>query len=431
MGPSQGRHSAVNVLRITARAQGLQPSDLGPTMARPPIVGERFDHLAGRAFHPWREAPMQRRHEALGAKMMVAGLWRRPANYAAGGDSAIAEETRAVRTGVGVIDVSTLGKIEVRGPDAAVFLDRIYVTAHAKQPVGRSRYALLLDDAGSIVDDGVACRFAEEQFYLTATTGQADATYRLLTWFNAQWGMNVDIANLTGAFAAVNIAGPLARQALMPLVEGIDLAAPAFPYLAVRMGTVGGIAARFLRVGFVGEPGYEIHVPATHGEALWDLLIEAGKPFGITPFGVEAQRLLRLEKGHVIIGQDTDGLTTPHEANMAWAVPKAKKEYRGKSAVESRRERGSDRLLVGFRLKQLGPPPPENCLIVDHDTIVGRVTSAAASEACGGGIGLAFLPPGQSMVGSDFEIRLPSGALIAAEVAATPFYDPGNKRQEL
>ena len=236
MGPGQGRHSAANVLRITARAQGLHPADLAPTMARPPVTGERFDHLAGQAFHPWRDTPMQGRHEGLGARMMVAGLWRRPASYAAGGEAAIAEEAEAVRTGVGLIDVSTLGKIELRGPDAAAFLDRIYMTPHARQPVGRSRYALLLDDAGSIIDDGVACRFAEDQFYVTATTGQADATYRLLTWFNAQWGMDVDITNLTGAFAAINIAGPLARQALAPLVEGVDLEPGGFPYLARAHG---------------------------------------------------------------------------------------------------------------------------------------------------------------------------------------------------
>jgi len=362
---------------------------------------------------------------------MVAGLWRRPAFYGTGGDAAVGEEARAVRNGVGMIDVSTLGKIEVRGPDAAAFLDRIYVTPHARQPVGRSRYALLLDDSGSIIDDGVACRFAEDQFYVTATTGQADATYRLLTWFNAQWGMNVDIANLTGAFAAVNIVGPLARQVLAPLVEEVDLAGAAFPYLAVRLGTVGGIAARFLRVGFVGELGYEIHVPASQGEALWDVLIDAGSALGIRPFGVEAQRLLRLEKGHVIIGQDTDGLTTPHEANMAWAVPRTKQEYRGKSAVETRRERGSDRLLVGFRLSEIGAAPPENCLAVDGDSMIGRVTSAALSDALGAVIGLAFLPPARSTSGSAFDIRLPSGALVAAEVTATPFYDPEHKRQDL
>ncbi|MCP4382457.1 MAG: FAD-dependent oxidoreductase [Hyphomicrobiales bacterium] len=433
MGPSQGRHSAVNVERIAARARGGDPEMFGPTTLRPPLAGERFDRLAGRAFHPWRDSPMQRRHETLGAEMMLAGLWRRPAVYPANGNrqAAIAAEVEAVRTSVGLIDVSPLGKIEIRGPDAAVFLDRIYLTPHAKQPVGRSRYAILLDDGGSIVDDGVACRFGEEQFYVTATTGQADATYRLLTWFNAQWQMAVDITNSTGAFAAVNIAGPLARVVLSPLVEGIDMSTDGFPYLAVRSGSVGGIPARLLRVGFVGELGYEIHVPAIQGEALWDLLTEAGKPQGLKPFGVEAQRLLRLEKGHVIIGQDTDGLTTPHEANMAWAVRKTKQDYRGKAAVDFRQKRSAERILTGFRLTQGQVPPPENCLVIDGDEIAGRVTSAAVSAACDGVIGLAFVPPGANAPGTPLSIRMPNGDRIAAVAAETPFYDPSNERQAL
>lgn len=433
MGPSQGRHSATNVARIAAKARGVDPETLGLTTLRPPLTGERFDRLAGRGFHPWRDSPMQRRHEALGAEMMVAGLWRRPAVYRVNGDrqKVIAAEVEAVRTAIGLIDVSPLGKIELRGPDAAAFLDRVYLTPHAKQPVARSRYAVLLDDGGSIVDDGVACRFGEEQFYVTATTGQADATYRLLTWLNAQWRMAVDITNATGSFAAVNIAGPLAREVLAPLVEGIDMSADGFPYLAVRSATVGGIPARLLRVGFVGELGYEIHVPAVQGEALWDLLAEAGKPHGMKPFGVEAQRLLRLEKGHVIIGQDTDALTTPHEADMAWAVRKTKEDYRGKAAVELRQARGSDRILTGFRLEQPGPPPPENCLLIDGDEIAGRVTSAAVSAACGGVIGLAFAPPGTNAPGTPFSIRMPGGDLVAAVAAATPFYDPSNERQAL
>lgn len=433
MGPSQGRHSAVNVLRIAARARGAAPETLGPTTLRPPFTGERFDRLAGRGFHPWRDSPMQRRHEALGAEMMIAGLWRRPAVYGPGDDrqAAIAAEARAVHTAVGLIDVSPLGKVELRGPDAATFLNRIYLTPHAKQAVGKSRYAVLLDDGGAIVDDGVACRFAEEHFYLTATTGQADATYRLLTWFNAQWGMDVDITNTTGAFAAVNIAGPLAREVLAPLVDGTEMSADAFPYLAVRTATVGGIPARLLRVGFVGELGYEIHVPAIQGETLWDLLTDAGKPHGLKPFGVEAQRLLRLEKGHVIIGQDTDGLTTPHEADMAWAVRATKMDYRGRAAVALRQQRGSDRILTGFRLTQAGPPPPENCLVIDGDTIAGRVTSAAVSAECGGVIGLAFVPPGSRTPGTPFSIRMPSGEMVAAETTATPFYDPEGGRQAL
>ena len=188
----------------------------------------------------------------------------------------------------------------------------MYTFAYAKQPVGRSRYVLMTDQTGAIIDDGVACRFADEHFYVTATTSGVDGVYRPMLFWNAQWRLDVDVANVTAAYAGVNIAGPRSREVLQQaLRRDIDLSPTAFPYLGVRMGTVAGIPARLLRVGFVGELGYEIHCPRIYGEALWDALMEAGKPFGIRPFGVEAQRVLRLEKGHIIVGQDTDGLTNP------------------------------------------------------------------------------------------------------------------------
>src|SRR3546814_8507282 len=166
----------------------------------------------------------------------------------------------------------------------------------------------MCDTTGTILDDGVACRLAADHFYVTATTGNADTVWRQMLWWNAQWRLEVDIANVTAAYAAGNIAGPQARWVLATLCRDIDLSPRAFPYMAVRQGTVADIPALLMRVGFVGELGYEIHVPASQGEALWDALIAAGATFGIRPFGVEAQRILRLEKGHVIVGQDTDGL---------------------------------------------------------------------------------------------------------------------------
>ena len=201
----------------------------------------------------------------------------------------------------------------------------------------------MCDRTGAIIDDGVACRLAQDHFYVTATTGGVDSVYREMLWHNAQWRLDVDIANVTAAWCGVNIAGPRARAVLEGLAEGVDLSAASFPYLGVRTGRVAGIPARLLRVGFVGELGYEIHVPASCGEALWDALIEAGAAHGIRPFGVEAQRLLRLEKGHIIVGQDTDGLTTPDEAGMAWAVSRAMPFFVGGRATEiqARRARGA------------------------------------------------------------------------------------------
>ena len=182
-----------------------------------------------------------------------------------------------------MIDVSTLGGIEVCGPDAAEFLERIYTFAYKKQEVGRSRYVLMTDESGVIADDGVACRFHQNHFYVTATTSGVDAVYRAMLWRNAQWRLDVVLTNVTAAFAGVNIAGPRSREVLARVCSDPDLSPQAFPYLGVRTGTVAGIPARLMRVGFVGELGYEIHVPASQGEALWDALLEAGKPEGHPP----------------------------------------------------------------------------------------------------------------------------------------------------
>lgn len=431
MGPGQGRQTTLMGLRILAAKRGMAPAELGPTTVRPPFTGERFQALAGEGFHPHRTSPMHHRHEALGAQQMVAGLWHRPAWYGADREKAIAEEVAAVRGACGLIDVSTLGKLEVRGPDAARFLDRAYAGAHTAQPIGRCRYALLLDVGGNVGDDGVVARLADDHFYVTGTTGQADATYRLLVWLNAHWGLDVDITAVTGAYAAVSLAGPRARRVLRAAGTDLDLSPANFPHLGVREGLVAGIPARLLRVGFVGELGWEIHVPADQGTALWDALIAAGRAEGIRPAGVEAQRILRLEKGHVIVGQDTDGLTQPDEAGLSWAVAKKKPFYWGKAAVDFRRSEGLRHTLFGFRLKEpAAAPPPESCLVVEDGRDVGRVTSAATSVACGGVVGLATLPADWPKAGRAFSIRLPNGTLAAAETIAMPAYDPDGARLE-
>ena len=433
MGPSQGRHSALASVRLAADASGRDPRAVGTTTVRPPVTGEKLGVLAGRSFEPVRHTPMHHRHVEAGAQMMVAGAWMRPAYYApsAERETAIAAEASHVRQAVGLIDVSTLGGLELRGPDAAEFLNRMYTFNYLRQEVGRVRYVLMCDRTGAIIDDGVACRLAQDHFYVTATTGGVDGVYREMLWHNAQWRLDVDIANVTAAWCGVNIAGPRARAGLESLAEGVDLSATAFPYLGVRTGQVAGIPARLLRVGFVGELGYEIHVPASCGEALWDALIEAGAAHGIRPFGVEAQRLLRLEKGHIIVGQDTDGLTTPDEADMTWAVSRRKPFFVGAKATEIQGRAPALRKLVGFVLPETGAAPPEECCLVIKDgEIAGRVTSAMTSPSLDRVIGLAFLPPDDAEPGTRFKIRRPNGAMVEAEVAKIPFYDPDNARQE-
>jgi sarcosine oxidase subunit alpha len=438
MGPSQGRHSALATARLVARETERKVAEIGVTTARPPFTGEQLGVLGGRVFEPERLTAMHHRHLEQGAQMMTAGLWWRPAYYGpkAERETAIREEALAVRQNVAMIDVSTLGGLEVRGPDAAEFLERMYTFAYKKQPVGRSRYVLMTNDAGTVIDDGVACRLGEDHFYVTATTGGVDRVYRTMLWWNAQWRLEVDVANVTAAYAGVNIAGPRSRQVLEGLVEEVDLSAEAFPYMGLREGRVAGIPARLMRVGFVGELGYEIHVPAAQGEALWDRLTEAGKAQGLRPFGVEAQRVLRLEKGHIIIGQDTDAMTTPDEVDMAWAIAKKKAFFVGGRSIELRRRHPSKRKLAGFALEGASedpgtPLPEESNLVLRDGEMVGFVTSVARSPALGKTIGLAYTAADEAEPGNALRIKLTSGRVIEGRVSAPHFYDPDNQRQEL
>lgn len=433
MGPSQGRHSALPTARLVAASTNRSVSETGVTTARPPFVAEKLAHVAGRGFDPYRQTAMHQRHVELGAKMMPAGVWQRPAFYgkAKKRDACMQAEARHVREKVGLIDVSTLGGLDVRGPDAAELLNRLYTFSFTKQPVGRSRYALMTNEHGVVIDDGVCARFADNHFYVTATTSGVDRIYQQMLKWNAQWRLNVDITNVTAALAAVNVAGPDSRKVLAKLCTDVDLSREGFPYLGVRQGTVAGIPARLLRVGFVGELGYEIHVPARYGEALWDALMDAGKEFDIRPFGVETQRLLRLEKGHVIISQDTDGMTHPAEIDMGWAIARSKPFFVGKRSVEILEAQPLKRKLVGFALPATSSKPLEGHLVLNGPDISGNVTSCEYSQTLGQIIGLAYCAAEQSAPGSQIPIRVEGGEVVQATVVKLPFFDPETQRQEL
>ncbi|MGE8454962.1 MAG: glycine cleavage T C-terminal barrel domain-containing protein, partial [Pseudomonas alloputida] len=433
MGPSQGRHSALPTARLVAASTQRSVSETGVTTARPPFEAEKLAHVAGRAFDPYRQTPMHRRHLEAGAKMMPAGIWQRPAYYGKPSerDKCMQAEALHVRRKVGIIDVSTLGGLDVRGPDAAELLNRMYTFAFLKQPVGRSRYALMTNEHGVVIDDGVCARFAENHFYVTATTSGVDRIYQQMLKWNAQWRLNVDIANVTAAISAVNVAGPDSRKVLEKVCADLDLSAEGFPYLGVRLGTLAGIKARLLRVGFVGELGYEIHVPARYALKLWDALIEAGKEFDIRPFGVETQRLLRLEKGHVIISQDTDGMTHPGEIDMGWAVSRNKPFFVGRRSVDILEAQPQKRKLVGFTLPKTSPQPLEGHLVLKGPDISGNVTSCEYSQSLDQIIGLAYAAFDQSTPGQQIPIRVEDGVVVQATVVKLPFFDPDNQRQEL
>jgi sarcosine oxidase subunit alpha len=432
MGPSQGKHSNMNALRILARYRRVGVGDLGLTTARPMYHPVPMKLLAGRSFYPERRTPIDAQHAGLGAIWMPAGNWRRPEYYAVSGETraqSIDAEVHAVRNAVGLIDVGTLGKLEVYGPGAAELLDRAYAGRYSDLKVGMTRYGLMLDESGVIVDDGVIARLEPELFYFTTTTGGSASVFRELLRLNALWGLDCALVNVTGHRAAFNFAGPASREILQSLTD-VDLHEEAFPYLAVRSGQVAGAAARLMRVGFVGELGYEIHVPAGSGPGVWQALHAAGLPRGLRPFGVEAQRVLRLEKGHLIVGQDTDGLTDPHEANAQWALAMKKPFFVGQRSLRILQERGPRQKLMGIELAAPAPLPKECHLIIDKGEIAGRVTSVTYSRALNKGIGLAMLAPHLAQVGRDIQIRLDSGELLPARVAAAPFYDPKNLRQK-
>ncbi|MEY2333150.1 2Fe-2S iron-sulfur cluster-binding protein [Acidithiobacillus ferrianus] len=434
MGPSQGKHSNMNALRILGRLTGQRPDAVGTTTARPFFHPIPLSHLAGRGFHPERRTPVHPRHVALNAFFMRAGEWLRPEYYARAGcnrSACIQEEVAAVRASVGLIDVGTLGKLEVFGPQAVELLERVYVSKYANLKVGMTRYAVMCDEAGVVIDDGVIARLAADHFYFTTTTSGAAQIYRELSRLNAMWRLNCGIVNHTGAFSAMNLAGPKSREVLQQLTA-IDLSGGSFPYLAVREGRVAGIPARLMRVGFVGEWGYEIHIPAEYGITLWDAILDAGRPFSIRPFGVEAQRVLRLEKGHVIIGQDTDGLTNPYEAGLGWAIKMDKPFFIGKRSLHILSKQPLRQQLVGFQMPQeyTGPPPQESHLIIHAGEIAGRVTSIAYSQAIDAHIGLALVAPDLALSATSFEIRLTNGGFVTAQITSLPFYDPDQMRQK-
>jgi sarcosine oxidase subunit alpha len=349
--------------------------------------------------------------------MMWAGPWKRPWAYGEKPE----DEVRAVHESLGVIDVSTLGKILVEGPEAAELLERLYPNRFADLRPGRIRYGVLTTDGGRIMDDGTIARLADDLYYVTTTSTGADAVTAWFEWWNAAWGYEAEIVNVTGALAAVNLAGPRSREALQQLTED-ELGEDDFRYLDARQIEVAGVPCLALRIGFVGELGYELHFPSPAGEFLWDRLVESGA----RPFGLEPQRVLRLEKGHIIVGQDTDSESNLLTSNLRWLPKLEKDDFVGKVAVEHLGERDGREQLVGFRMED-DVVPEEGAQIVIEGRPAGRVTSARRSEAVGAVIGLAGLPLERTEDGTRFEVRVDRRTL-GGRVTSGAFYDPAGER---
>jgi len=417
MGPCQGKLCHLPSIRLYAHENRMYETAVGTTTARPPWAPVELGLLAGRELAPVRRSSMHWRHEEAGATIQWAGPWKRPYAYGERPE----DEVRAVHESLGVIDVSTLGKLFVEGPEAVALLERLYPNRFGDMKPGRIRYGVLTSDGGRIMDDGTIARLADDLFYVTTTSTGADAVTAWFEWWNAVWGYEAEIVNVTGALAAVNLAGPSSRDALQRLTED-DVSAEEFRYLDARELDVAGVPTLALRIGFVGELGYELHFPSPAGEHLWDRLVAEGA----RPFGLEPQRVLRLEKGHVIVGQDTDSESNLFSSGMSWLPKLDKDDFVGKFALEHFAQREEKERLVGFTMEE-NVVPAEGAQVVIEGMPSGRVTSARRSEAVGNVIGLAWVPADRAEAGTRVEIqvdRLRRGASITHGA----FFDPAGER---
>ena len=419
MGPCQGKMCGRALAGICSAHSGSnsgEPMGDAYTTSRPPYQPVPLAALAGRERMPMKRSPLDRAHRGLGAVMVESGPWLRPHNY-----GSPADECAAVRERVGIIDVSTLGKMEVLGSDAPQLLDRLYTHQFSDLAVGRIRYGLMTSDNGVILDDGTVARLSDDRYFVTTTSGNADVIEEWFNWWNAGAANDAYVVNVTAAYGAVNVAGPRARETLTKLT-GIDLSRRGFRYMRAVEGEVAGVPCLLLRIGFVGEAGWEVHFPAEYAEYMWDAIMDAGREFGIAPFGLEAQRILRLEKGHVIVGQDTDAVSTPYDVGSDWAVRLDKDDFIGRGGMVVASDRGLQQRLVGF-ITQDASYPEDGTPVLSGNRPIGRVTSARLSPTMKQGFGLAWVPPELAREGETIEVLI-GDRPVPARVTLHPVYDP-------
>ena len=414
MGPTQGKIELVNAIAAAAEATGQSIGETGTTTWRPPYAPVTLGALAGRPLEPVRYSPMQPWHEAHHARPLIAGAWIRPDHY---GDPAA--EVRNVRSKVGIIDVTPIGKLDLRGPDVPRLLNLVYVNKWSKLGLGRVRYGVMCAEDGVVFDDGVTGRLGPEHYLMSTTSSGAAAVWEwlenVLQTMHPDWAVHV--TPVTTAYASMNVAGPASRDLLLRVTEGVDLANEAFGYMEVRTGRIAGVDGCVLwRIGFTGELSYELHVPAGYGLHVWETLMDRGADLGIEPFGVEAQRILRLEKGHLIVGQDTDGLTRGFSAGLDWAIKLDKDDFLGKPELAWQHDAAPGMQLVGLQPEDGSVVPPEASQIVDGPRIAGRITSSRMSPTLGRAICLGQVEASLAAPGTLVTVRLPGGRLIGARV---------------
>jgi len=446
-GTDQGKLGNINGLAIAARSMGISIVQMGTTMFRPNYTPVTFGAVAGRhcgeLFDAKRYTAMQAWHVKNGAEFEDVGQWKRPWYFPKNGEdlhAAVARECLAVRNSVGILDASTLGKIDIQGPDAREFLNRVYTNAWTKLDVGKARYGLMCKEDGMVFDDGVTACLADNHFVMTTTTGGAA---RVMEWLEiyhqTEWPeLKVYFTSVTDHWATMTLSGPNSRK-LLAKVTDIDLDKDAFPFMSWKEGLVGGVPARVFRISFTGELSYEVNVQADYALGVWEQIIEAGKEFDLTPYGTETMHVLRAEKGFIIVGQDTDASVTPDDLNMGWCVGRTKPfswiGKRGMNRADCLRE--DRKQLVGLKPIDPNKVLPEGAQLVFDPKqsipmqMVGHVTSSYMSAAMGYSFAMAVVKGGLKRMGERVFAPLADGSLIEAEICSSVFYDPKGDRQNV
>ncbi len=439
MATDQGKTSNLNGLGVLSEATGKPIPEIGVTTFRPPYTPFSFGSMAGvltkDLFLPIRRTAIFNWHTAQGAVFEPVGQWRRAYTYPRAGEdnhAAIAREILAVRNKVGLLDASTLGKIEIRGPDAAEFLDRMYTNVFSTLKVGKCRYGLMMNELGFLTDDGVTVRLAEDHFLMHTTSGGADRIAAWLEeWLQTEWThYRVFVTPVTEQWSQFAIAGPRARDVLKKLAPSFDLSNEALPHMSFVEGRLGACPVRVFRISFSGELSYEVATPSGFGLGLWKAIIEAGAEFGLEPYGTEALHVLRAEKGYIVVGDETDGTTTPVDVGLDGLVSKKKADFIGKRSLEQSYLKGPNRKqLVGLLTEDPGEVLPDGAYAVRQVKdkppmeMIGQVTSSYRSPTLGRSIAMALIENGRARMGETLSFPLPGGKVVRATITDTVFYD--------
>jgi len=446
MATDQGKNSNVTGLGVIAQATGKTIPEIGTTTFRPPYTPFSFGSIAGtqrgKLFHVIRQTAIYNWHIDHTKIMEPIGDWRRPYCYPLAGESqrdAINREILNVRENVGILDASTLGKIEIKGPDAGKFLDLVYTNLFSTLKTGKCRYGLMMNEMGFLMDDGVTAKLGDDHYLMHTTSGGADRIAAWLEeWLQTEWfDLKVYITPVTEQWAQFAIAGPMARKVLEKLGGDIDLGSESLPFMAMESGTIGGFAVRLFRISFSGELSFEIATPANFGQDLWDKILDAGQEFKIAPYGTEALHVLRAEKGFIVVGDETDGTVTPHDVGMSWAVSKKKTDFIGKRSLgQAFLTEPGRKQLVGLSTSDPNEVLPDGAPAVESAsgsgkmTMIGHVTSSYWSPTLKRSIAMALIKDGSKRMGETISFSL-DDKTVDAEIVDPVFYDKEGARQNV